>query len=195
MITRPALVAIVGLAVACVGPYGERPRSAERPAPPPAAEETPREPEPEDAADPAGATIVGHVTPDGRFHADTGSGAAEPARVERRTVVTGTVRAVPPTVSPADPPAEAPPVAALSASGYRVQVFAAREFSTAEDVARRLEGRLGGQAVYVERADPWYKVRVGDFATRKEAEPLRVRLAEMGYAGAFTVSTTIRAAR
>lgn len=174
MIDRLGPVILLGLAVACVGPYTERPA--------PTAERPPSTEREDPAAPPAGATVVGHVTPDGRFHPDTGTAAAEPAPVERRTVVTGTVRT-------------APTLGAPLATGYRVQVFAAPDQPTAAAVARRLEGRLERQPVYIERADPWFKVRVGDFATREEAERLRARLVEMGYAEAWTARTTIRTAR
>ncbi|MGH7551018.1 MAG: SPOR domain-containing protein [Gemmatimonadota bacterium] len=193
MIARPSLVTLVGLAVACAGPYAERPpSSADREAPRPAAEaETPRGPE-GPAADAGETTVVGHVTPDGRFHADTGSATADPVPVERQTVVTGTVRTAP---ADAGPAVAVPPDLATLTIGYRVQIFAARDRSTAAGVARRLEDRLEGQPVYVERVDPWYKVQVGDFATPEEAEPLRARLALMGYAEAWTARTTIRAAQ
>jgi hypothetical protein len=48
--------------------------------------------------------------------------------------------------------------------------------------------------VYVERDDPWFKVRVGDFAARPAAERLRDELVEMGWADAWAVQTTIRTA-
>ena len=197
------LAAMAGLALACVGPYRERPDPTGRAAPE-AGDAAPESAAAEAAADSAtagaGGALVGHVTPDGRFHPDTGAAAAEPVRVERETVVTGTVQAA---RAAEDRPAGAPGVdpapprtpEAGEAAGYRVQIFAAEDAATAADVARRLEARLEGSPVYVEREGPWHKVRVGDFATRGEAELLRARLAGMGYSGAWIVPTTVRTPR
>jgi cell division protein FtsN len=169
------------LVSACVGPYAERP-PAEGESPRPAADigrrDEPEADRPSSWAEEG--TLVGYVTPDGDFHTD--SVPADSGRIDRRTVVTGTVR-------------RASPVADPSTAGYRVQVFAAQDRATAEAVAARLEGRLNGQPVYVERQDPWYKVRVGDFATREEADRLRKRLVEMGYPEAWTTRATIRPSR
>ncbi|MGH7563892.1 MAG: hypothetical protein ACREK5_05670, partial [Gemmatimonadota bacterium] len=100
MIARGFIAVVVGLVVACAGPYKERPpSSAEGEAPRPAAESGTRDPEAgereapgtteidADGADATEEVLVGHVTPDGRFHAATGSSAADPIPVERETVV------------------------------------------------------------------------------------------------------------
>lgn len=164
-----AVLAAAVLAAACAPAYREAPASD----PPPTYEIFPS----------GGETVVGRVGPDGTFRADTLAGVrADTARFERETVMTGTIRS--------DRRSEGPPLAV----GYRVQVFAARDRDAAAAFARELEGRLEGEPVYVERVEPWWKVRVGDFRSREEAERLRDRLLAAGIEGAWTVRTTIRTA-
>lgn len=164
----PALV-LLGL-LACAPAYREAP-------PPPAAG---------NAGEPAGnagdpVTIVGTVGADGTLRADTLAGARpDTTRVERETVLTGAVRAA------------GGGMPERLVTGYRVQVFAAVDRPAAAAIATRVQERLGGPPVYVEWDDPWHKVRVGDFDTREAAEPLRLRLIELGYPEAWTVQTTIR---
>lgn len=164
------------------------------------------EPAPEDGARPAtasgdaaagaveGATVVGHVTPDGTLVADTLAGATpDTARVERETVVTGEIRAAA-ELETERPVATGEPAAVL-ATGWRVQVYASRAQAEAAEEASRVRDALGaGVPVYVERDDPWYKVRVGDYAERAGADGLRQRLAGLGWPEAWAVRTTIRTA-
>lgn len=128
-------------------------------------------------------TVVGRVEPDGTFRADTleEERADEPG-YRRETVMTGSVRAEREDGEPE------------LATGYRVQVFAARDRADATAFAREIEALVEEHAVYVERVDAWYKVRVGDFASRERAERLRRHLAERGVEGPWTVRTTIRTA-
>lgn len=131
-----------------------------------------------------GETVVGRVGPDGAFRADTLAGArGDTVRYERETVMTGAIRRA---RSPDAPPLQ---------TGYRVQVFAVKERASATDFAREVESLVDGEPVYVEWADPWYKVRVGDFAERSAAERLRERLVDRGIEEAWTIRTTIRTAR
>jgi hypothetical protein len=58
-------------------------------------------------------------------------------------------------------------------SGFRVQVYASNEAVGAMDGALKLEEELTIQvdaSVYVVADPPFWKVRLGDFATRAEAE-------------------------
>jgi hypothetical protein len=139
-----------------------------------------------------GATVVGRVTPDGTLIADTlSSPVADTARVERETVVTGEVR--PAAELETAPPTAADPQGEALATGWRVQVFASRSQAEASAAATRVRQALGDRApVYVERDDPWFKVRVGDFAERAGVEVLRQQLAGLGWPDAWAVRTTIR---
>ena len=161
---RPA--ALLVLALACAPAYREEA------ALPPS--------DPYGGAD-GGPTVVGHVRADGTLVADTVAGSApDTARVERQTVLTGTVR-----------PREG---AEALATGWRVQVLATPDRAIAERYAGGLDALAGGEPVYVEWVQPWWKVRVGDFVAREPAERLRERLVALGIPEAWTVRTTIRTA-
>lgn len=126
---------------------------------------------------------MGRVSPGGEFYADTLARVVpDTARVERETVVSGAIR-------------QRPDAGPMLATGFRVQVLAIRDQEAAESFAGRLQSMVGGDAVYVEWVEPYYKVRVGDFSTRDEAEPLRLRLIDQGIEEAWTVRTTIRTDR
>jgi hypothetical protein len=60
-------------------------------------------------------------------------------------------------------------------------------------VAHRVGDAVAPVPVYVEAEGPWFKVRLGDFATREAAEPLRERLVRLGWTEAWAVRTTIHA--
>lgn len=125
-------------------------------------------------------TVVGTIEPDGTLTADTLVGeVADTSSVERETVYTGPVRQPESTQQ-------------TLATGYRVQVFAARDQSAVEEVVDRLEKSAPGHPIYVEWVDPWYKVRVGDFANRDDAEALKRELVDLGFPDAWAVQTTIR---
>jgi hypothetical protein len=182
-------------AAACASPYREnppetaaRPPNTERRTP--AGDPPTLEPEPAgrevDAptivvADASGQTVIGSVAADGTLHADTLAGARpDTSRVVRETVVTGAVRST----------AGVGPLA----TGYRVQVFAARDRDVAAGAVRRLREQRVSDPIYMEWIDPWYKVRVGDFTDRGSAEQLRNQLVELGFPEAWIIRTTIRTA-
>lgn len=74
--------------------------------------------------------------------------------------------------------------------GFRVQIAASGDKSSAEEVARVARTRVP-ETVYVVFESPYYKVRVGDFSDRALALQLRDRLRGYGYDGAWVVTTTI----
>jgi hypothetical protein len=150
----------------------------------------------EEAASPGtreGATVVGRVSPEGTLVADTLERALpDTVRVERETVLTGEIRSSAELQTRAAGEAGAVAGGTL-ATGWRVQVFASREQPEAAARAIRVQEALGDQVpVYVERDDPWFKVRVGDFRDRPAAERLREELVGLGWTDAWAVRTTIR---
>jgi hypothetical protein len=72
------------------------------------------------------------------------------------------------------------------ASVWRVQIFATQDRGLADRMAR--EAALALQAAaHVEHEGSSYKVRLGDFNSEEEAEPLRERAVRSGYPGAFKI--------
>lgn len=74
--------------------------------------------------------------------------------------------------------------------GYRIQVFASSELESAE----RMKVKVVGETplpVYIEYEGGFYKIRVGDFATREQAAVERTKISEF-YPDCWIVSTTIR---
>jgi len=67
-----------------------------------------------------------------------------------------------------------------TAKGYRVQVFSSNVQRTAKNEAFKIEQELKNvfpeQNVYVNYISPFWKVRVGDFKTLKEAQDLRAEI-------------------
>jgi SPOR domain len=96
--------------------------------------------------------------------------------------------------------AEAPPDTARQAApedtlidGFRAQVFATADREIAENAARVATERLKLPS-YVELDGGVYKVRVGDFATRPEADDALVAIRRQ-YTDAWVVPAKIRARR
>jgi len=74
--------------------------------------------------------------------------------------------------------------------GYRIQVFASSELESAE----RMKANVMSDTplpVYMEYEGGYYKIRVGDFATREQAAAERAKISEL-YPDCWIVSTTIR---
>jgi hypothetical protein len=70
----------------------------------------------------------------------------------------------------------------LTANGFRVQIFSSNVQRTAKSDAFRIEKLIQEaypeQAVYVNYTSPFWKVRVGDFKTKDEAQMFRNQLVE-----------------
>ncbi len=113
---------------------------------------------------------------------------AEPvkkAAAEERKTVSGTVAAVP----PADSAVVSAPVAAKAPSGgkvYRVQIGIFEERKSADQRAGDARAKVT-DPVYVEFEPPFYRVRVGDYITREEAEQQVKVLQNLGFRGSFWV--------
>lgn len=75
--------------------------------------------------------------------------------------------------------------------GYRVQIFATLKKEKAQYIADQARKVLS-KPVYVEYVPPFYKVRVGDFRNREDAEEYRDYLRANGYPDAFVVETEIK---
>lgn len=84
-------------------------------------------------------------------------------------------------------PAAAPP---QQVYGFRVQIFASNSEENASRVAADAR-QVFGDRVYVDYVAPYYKVRVGDYLTREEIEPLKNEALRAGYMGAFIIETMV----
>ncbi len=73
---------------------------------------------------------------------------------------------------------------------YRVQLMASTDREEVEGVANRVKD-LFPIPVYIDYSEPFYRVRVGDFRTREEAEEYRGKLADLGFDTAWIVKTEI----
>jgi hypothetical protein len=77
-----------------------------------------------------------------------------------------------------------------TADGFRVQLFAGVSEDNARKLAREAESALG-VPVYVSYMDGYWKVRAGDCRTRAEAETLRNRARNAGYADCWIAADTV----
>jgi hypothetical protein len=77
-----------------------------------------------------------------------------------------------------------------TADGFRVQIISTDDLERANDTKLEVYFKLG-KDVYVNFEPPFYKVKVGDFATRSEANDLKFKLNQLGYSEAKVVQETI----
>lgn len=94
---------------------------------------------------------------------------------------------MPPIVTPTAPPPTPAPAAIL---GFRIQIFASSTQKNASRVADDARAAFT-ENVYVQHVAPYYKVRIGDFLTREDAQALQAKALQKGYRGAFVVETMI----
>ena len=78
-----------------------------------------------------------------------------------------------------------------TALGFRVQIFSASSQLAAEGAQAEARERLGRDDVYVELEHPYFKVRVGNFLQRKEADAFAKQIKAQGYDDAFPARTRI----
>jgi hypothetical protein len=74
--------------------------------------------------------------------------------------------------------------------GFRVQCFASNNIANARAEKRVLESKLG-LPVYMVFIEPYYKLHVGDFVDRAEAEKTVEAIKELGYDGAWIVQAKV----
>jgi hypothetical protein len=74
--------------------------------------------------------------------------------------------------------------------GYRIQILASGDLSRARELKKNVVAGTG-LAVYIDFEDGMYKVRVGDYITRQEADGARKDLIDQ-YPDCWIVRTTIR---
>ncbi len=75
--------------------------------------------------------------------------------------------------------------------GYRVQVLSTDDIDEANLVRSQIYEQTSRKEVYVIFEPPFYKVKVGDFTSKSEAENLRFKLNQLGYTESKVVQETV----
>ena len=77
--------------------------------------------------------------------------------------------------------------------GFRIQIFASKDIERATLEKKQAEFQFleDSVAVYIEFDSPMYKVRVGDFRNREDAEKLKRIARRKGYREAWIVKTKV----
>ena len=75
--------------------------------------------------------------------------------------------------------------------GYRVQVLSTDDIDEANLVRAQIYEQTSRKEVYVIFEPPFYKVKVGDFTSKSEAENLRFKLNQLGYTESKVVQETV----
>ncbi|MEO0281201.1 MAG: SPOR domain-containing protein [candidate division WOR-3 bacterium] len=83
-------------------------------------------------------------------------------------------------------PAETPITQQTKVSEYKVQIFATYDEAKAYKVRDEAKTKFA-EDVYVEYIPPYYKVRIGHFKTKEDADRFRDLVKDKGYSDAFTV--------
>ncbi|UCE20369.1 MAG: SPOR domain-containing protein [Gemmatimonadota bacterium] len=74
--------------------------------------------------------------------------------------------------------------------GYRVQIFLSSNLENAQKIMGET-GEIFSEPAYLKYDAPYYKVRVGDCLTRREADLLREKAIRHGYKDAWVVRTLV----
>lgn len=77
------------------------------------------------------------------------------------------------------------------AQGFRVQILAANTFSDAAAKKSLIRSQFPTDSVYVVYDQPIYKIRLGDFRSREDAESKLRDVIDGGYRGAWVVPDRI----
>ena len=120
----------------------------------------------------------------GSGHFDTVEGGQKEAEPQRETVEPSSTNttATRPAVAQNRPPSGAPAPAASRGSWY-VQVFAGGDRSSADSLVGKLRDAGFAARWFIEESQ--YKVRVGGYATRGEADAMKTRLQGQGHEDAW----------
>jgi hypothetical protein len=78
-----------------------------------------------------------------------------------------------------------------TADGFRVQVLSTDDIDEANRVRAEIYEKTANKEVYVVFEPPFYKVKVGDFTSKNDANDLKFKLNQLGYTEAKVVQETI----
>lgn len=77
------------------------------------------------------------------------------------------------------------------AQGFRIQIFSSSSIDEANSLRASVQQMLSGDTVYVVYDPPVYKVRVGDYVSRLEANKMLSFMLDRGFRDAWVVSDKI----
>lgn len=77
-----------------------------------------------------------------------------------------------------------------SVKGYRIQVATSQDENDLIDIKEKLELTIK-EKIYIKFELPNYKLRIGNFDSRKKAEVYRNKVIQLGYRSAWVVPTLI----
>ena len=89
------------------------------------------------------------------------------------------------------PPQFSPVETDTVVDGFRVQVISTQDLNEANRLMMKLSSLFGNE-VYIIFDSPNYKVRVGNFRSRGNAEKVRQRIVDLGHRAAWIVRTKVR---
>ncbi len=78
-----------------------------------------------------------------------------------------------------------------TADGFRVQVVSTDDIDEANRVRSEIYEKISRKEVYVVFEPPFYKVNVGDFTIKNDANDLKFKLNQLGYTEAKVVQETV----
>jgi hypothetical protein len=87
---------------------------------------------------------------------------------------------------------EVPREVVVEKPGYRVQIAALSSQDEAMQIKKEAMLKFGDQGVYLIFDPPFYKIRVGDFVSRYDAEKLQQKAIQLGYKDAWIVRTRVK---
>jgi hypothetical protein len=73
-------------------------------------------------------------------------------------------------------------------------VFSTSDYFLADSIYHEIRSQFGDSTVEKVFNLPYYKIRIGNCATREEAERLLVRAQELGYRDAWVIRTQVKLA-
>ena len=79
----------------------------------------------------------------------------------------------------------------INVPGFRIQIGSMTNQEDASEIEREAMLQFEDANVYLEFETPYYKIRVGDFEHRHDAEALQKKAVGLGYGDAWIVRTTI----
>jgi cell division protein FtsN len=80
----------------------------------------------------------------------------------------------------------------VTTSGYRVQIFSSSTRHAAEESQTQASAQLNRDDVFIDFEPPYFKVRIGNFQARKDAEKFLDEAKKKGYETPFIVQAQIR---